>query len=64
MSQENVELLCRAHDAFNRRDIDACIALLHPEVVWEESGDVLPGLRGTYRGRAEVRGFIEELLEP
>ena len=27
MSQENVELFCRAVDAFNRRDLDAYLAL-------------------------------------
>jgi ketosteroid isomerase-like protein len=64
MSQENVELVHRAIDAFNRRDPDAFIALLHPEVEWEEGGDVLPGLRGTYHGRAEVRKWYAELLEP
>jgi ketosteroid isomerase-like protein len=64
MSQENVELTYRANDAANRRDIDAFIALLHPDVEWEESGDVLPGLRGTYHGRAEVRKWAEELMEP
>ena len=64
MSQDLVELVHRAHDAFNRHDIDACLAFVDPEVEWEESGDVLPGLRGTHHGRAEVRRFLEELLEP
>jgi ketosteroid isomerase-like protein len=64
MSEENVELVHRAIDAFNRRDADAFIALLHPEVEWEEGGDVLPGLRGSYHGRAEVRKWYEQLLEP
>jgi anti-anti-sigma factor len=32
MSQENVELLYRAYDAFNRRDLDAFLALMDPEV--------------------------------
>jgi hypothetical protein len=27
MSQENVELLYKAHDAFSRRDLDAFLAL-------------------------------------
>jgi ketosteroid isomerase-like protein len=63
MSQENVEVIREGTEAFNRRDLDAFIALLHPDVVWEENGDVLPGLRGIYRGRAEVRRYAEELLE-
>ncbi len=32
MSQENVELFYRGHDALNRRDLDAFLALVHPEV--------------------------------
>ena len=34
MSEENVELAYRAADAFNRRDIDAFVALCDPEVEW------------------------------
>ncbi len=34
MSQENVELLHQVNDAFNRRDLDAFVALNHAEVGW------------------------------
>ncbi len=60
MSLENVEVARKAVDAANARDPDALIACLHPDVEWEESGDVLPGLRGLYRGRAEARRWFEE----
>ena len=46
----------------NHRDADAFLARLHPDIEWEESGDVLPGLRGVYRGRAEARRWFEEAL--
>jgi ketosteroid isomerase-like protein len=62
MSQENVELAQRAVDAFNLRDVDAFVTLLSPEVVFEEN-PVVPGLRDVYRGRAEVREWIEAVLE-
>ena len=62
MSQENVELGLRNLDAFNRRDVDAFIALLSPDVVWEEN-PVLPGLRDAYHGRAEVREWMAAVLE-
>jgi ketosteroid isomerase-like protein len=62
MSQENVELVRALTDAANRIDIDALIALLSPDVVWEETAD-LPGLREVYRGRDEVRAWADELLE-
>jgi hypothetical protein len=34
----------------------------NPDVEWEESGDVLPGLRGVHRGREEVRRWFEEAI--
>ncbi|MGA8926353.1 MAG: nuclear transport factor 2 family protein [Solirubrobacterales bacterium] len=63
MSEENVEIVLKVMDAVNRRDRDAFMACLHPDVEWrEESGDPLPGLRGIYRGRAEVRAWFEEAV--
>jgi ketosteroid isomerase-like protein len=62
MSQENVELTLRAFDAWNRRDVDAFVALLSPDAIWEENPE-LPGLREVYRGRAGVREWIEDFLE-
>jgi ketosteroid isomerase-like protein len=62
MSQENVELALRTLDAFKRRDVDALVALLDPDVVWEENPE-LPGLREVYRGRAEVREWMVAVLE-
>ena len=32
MSQENVELTYQAYDAFNRRDLDAVLALMDADV--------------------------------
>ena len=62
MSRENVEVVRQGVEAMNRRDRDAFLACLHPDVEWEESGDVLPGLRGVYRGRAEMSRWFEEAL--
>jgi ketosteroid isomerase-like protein len=62
MSRENVELVRAGIDEFNRRELDAFVDRLDPDVVWEENPD-LPGLREIYRGRAEVREWIEEVLE-
>jgi ketosteroid isomerase-like protein len=52
MSQENVERTRRAFDAFNRRDLDAFLAVIDPEVVFttrfmEMEGD--PYYRGHQR---------------
>ena len=62
MSQENVEAVRQGIEEFNRRDMDAFVARLSPDVVWEENPD-MPGLREIYRGRAEVREWIDEVLE-
>jgi ketosteroid isomerase-like protein len=62
MSQETVELAWRALDAFTRRDPDALVAFLSPDVVWEEN-PVLPGLRDAYHGPAEVREWMTAVLE-
>jgi ketosteroid isomerase-like protein len=62
MSKENVELAREAIDALNRGDLDAWLAFLSPDVVWEALPGV-PGIGELYRGRAEVRGWIEELWE-
>jgi ketosteroid isomerase-like protein len=62
MSEENVELALSTLDAFNRRDVDAFVARLSPDVVWEENPE-LPGLREVYRGRAEVREWMAAVLE-
>jgi ketosteroid isomerase-like protein len=62
MSQENVELTVRGLDAWNRRDVEARVALFDPEGVWS------PPLEGitegrTYRGHAELRQYFEDLAE-
>jgi ketosteroid isomerase-like protein len=61
MSQENVEIVRKVIDAFNRGDLDAWLGFLSPEVAWESLP--LPGFRDVYRGRAEAREWIEQLLE-
>jgi ketosteroid isomerase-like protein len=64
MSNENVELVLQAVDAVNRVDADAFVACFHPDVEWEASDDRFPGFGGVYRGRAGVRRWLEEALDP
>jgi ketosteroid isomerase-like protein len=51
MSQENVETISRAIDAWNRRDLDGFLAGAHPDLEWHPA---LPaGVEGSgsvYRG--------------
>lgn len=62
MSQENVEVVKRAIDAFNRRDLDAAVRYTHPdvEVDWSRSQGVEAGI---YRGREMTRRFWSTFLE-
>src|SRR5512133_1883628 len=61
MSEENVEIVRKLIDAFNRGDLDAWAGFLSPEVAWESLP--LVGFRDVYRGRAEAREWIELLVE-
>src|SRR5262245_27224179 len=62
MSEENVALVRKAIVALNRRDLDGFLAFLSPDVEWGALPGV-PGLGELYRGRSEVRAWIEQLWE-
>ena len=59
MSQENVELNYQSHDAFNRRDLDALLALTDPDVEFTPYERVIEGL-GPYCGHDGVRTWWKE----
>jgi ketosteroid isomerase-like protein len=54
MREENVEIVRRIFDAYNRDDYDAAAALAHPDVVMVPPGDQPP-----YRGRDALRRWME-----
>lgn len=56
MSQQNLELARVGIDAWNRGDVDAVLALCHPEYEYHTSGDFL-GLDRVYRGHDGFRKF-------
>jgi ketosteroid isomerase-like protein len=65
VSRENVEIIRRLYEAFNRRDFARAAHYLHPE------GEVYPGVVGLdppgggsgsrLRGREELRRFFQDL---
>ena len=61
MSQENVERLRTALEAYNQEGPEAIIALLDPDVEWVADRSDMG--RTTYRGRDAVRKSFEELYE-
>jgi ketosteroid isomerase-like protein len=61
MSEENVEIVRRALEAWRRGGRKAVADLLDPEIEWRMPPN-LPEA-GTYRGRADVVRRLEEFLE-
>ncbi len=66
MGSAEEEILRRAYDAFNARDVEAVIVLMHPEVDWPNGMD-----GGRVRGHSAVRdywqrqfGMIDSRVEP
>lgn len=61
MSQQNIELVQEMVDALNRRDPDAFLACLTPDVEFDDR-DGWPKSRGMYHGRAQVRNWWDAFL--
>ena len=61
MAQNEIEKIQRSLEAFNRRDADGMIQMIHPE------GEIFPfraQLEGQpYRGHDGIRKFIEDMSE-
>jgi ketosteroid isomerase-like protein len=60
MSQENVELFRRSLDAFNRGDVEAWLATIHPDVTF---APIRASVEGAYRGHSGIRRFFAENRE-
>lgn len=64
MSRENVKHFKRGLDAYNRRDVDALVEVLDPEVEWHSAIHVMLGGKATcWRGHEGVRRLIEDTDE-
>ncbi len=61
MSKENVDLTHRANDAFNRRDLDAFLALMDDDVESIPRAAAIEG--GSYHGHEGARRWWENLLD-
>jgi ketosteroid isomerase-like protein len=62
MSQDNVELVRRGTDAYNRRDLDGILEDWAPDAVvdWSHSRGFDAGV---FRGHDEIRAFWQRLLD-
>jgi ketosteroid isomerase-like protein len=64
MSQENVEAIRRAAEAYNRGDVDAVLRELDPKVEWHPLLQVLLGGEATvYRGHEGVPELYRDIEE-
>jgi ketosteroid isomerase-like protein len=65
MSQENIEAFKRAADATNRRDVEALLEEVDPEIEWHPGALMIPveGEAKAYRGHEDVRQMMKNLLE-
>jgi len=62
MSQENVEIVRRAHELYRTGDLDVAIEeYLDPGIEWETRW---PGLPPVFHGREGVREWAARALEP
>jgi uncharacterized protein len=63
VSQETVEIVRRAYEAFNDGDLGTVLAILDPDIEWNAS-DVFFDQPRTYRGRrAWQREFLRDLMQ-
>jgi ketosteroid isomerase-like protein len=63
MSQENVEIVRRAIDAFNRGDFDAALEYIAPQATLDWSHSRGPDA-GVYVGHDAIRRLWKEITEP
>jgi ketosteroid isomerase-like protein len=59
MSQENVDRFLAGIEAMNRRDIEAVVGFMDPEVRFEHR---LAALQGKFVGIDDVRGWLADLV--
>ena len=60
VTAQTLSIIDRFNEAFNRHDVDAIMALMTDDVVFENTSPSPDGER--YEGRAAVRGFWERLF--
>jgi ketosteroid isomerase-like protein len=61
MSQENVEIVRRAFEAYGREDFYGALRYYDPEVEWETTGAFIEP--ATYRGHDGVRRYLGSMDE-
>ena len=60
MSQENVEIVRRAHQAFNDRDLDALLASFTDNAEWRLIGGFADLIGSEFKGHEGLRRLFNE----
>ncbi len=64
MSEENVNIMRKGYDAFNRGDIDAVLGLMDPNIEWHEPEVQGLPFGGTHRGpEAVARNVFQSAIK-
>jgi ketosteroid isomerase-like protein len=58
MSEENVEIVRQAYEAFNRGVIEGAVANIAPDFEYVSTG-AIPGMEGAAQGREGFRRYLE-----
>jgi ketosteroid isomerase-like protein len=64
MSEQNVEIVRAAWEAWERRDMEALFGFYDPEIVWDHTGYPASELAALYHGHDGVRRFFREWITP
>ena len=59
MAQADIDLVCGSHDAFRRRDLEAFVEYMDPEI---EFTSLVLEVEGTYRGHEGIRSWWNDIL--
>ena len=59
MAQSDIDVVCGSHEAFRRRDLDAFLEYMDPEV---EFTSLVLEVEGTYRGHEGIRSWWDDIL--
>ena len=62
MSQENVEVVRRAYEAFSHAGLDALVEHFHADAEYDATAAIGP-YAGMYYGRAAIRNFLADYFE-
>ena len=60
-TEQDIERLRAGYEAFNRRDLEALMELLDPDVEWVQDQSVAPDA-DVYRGKEDTARFFETIL--